>query len=165
MSISEEPDTSVRGIPGLDISTIPPTGTDFIDLRRQVGLTPPPVSPAIAGEALAHSVLVLVARIKSVDSTHDVHNDTPIGMVRLIGDGHIFLTVTDMCVLPAYQGRGLGSRLLDEALAWIDKNAPNAYVMMIADPPGQKMYRKKGFQVPAGIGMARASWGKMADTT
>lgn len=79
-------------------------------------------------------------------------------MVRLIGDGHIFLHVTDMCVLPAYRGRGIASKLLDEMLSWIDGNAPDAYVSLIGDPPAQSMYGKKGFKKPDGIGMFRSRW-------
>ena len=136
------------------------TFSDYINLRGTSGLTPPPVSPSIAEEALARSILTLTARIQSGRIGSECQPDVPIGMVRLIGDGHIFFTVLDMCVLPAFQGRGVGSKLLDQAIAWIDENAPNAYVMLIGDPPGQAMYKKKGFRQTEGIGMARSSWGR-----
>lgn len=142
------------------ITSVAPSGEQYIELRRLGGLTPPPVSASVAETALASSVLILVARRKKEDH-EGVSSTEPIGMIRLVGDGHIFLNLTDVCVLPSHRGKGLASRLIDEMLSWIDRNAPDAYVSMIADPPAQSIYKKKGFQVPPGIGMARSRWGKM----
>ena len=35
-----------------------------------------------------------------------------VGCLRVLSDGYYFGTITEMLVLPEYQGRGIGSRLL-----------------------------------------------------
>ena len=81
-------------------------------------------------------------------------------MVRLIGDGQLFLQVVDMAVLPSHQGKGLGKALLDELLKWVDANASGAYVSLIGDPPGVRLYKSRGFVETNGIGMKRSAWGR-----
>ena len=38
--------------------------------------------------------------------------DTLVGCLRLLTDGYFFGTITEILVLPEYQGRGIGSQLL-----------------------------------------------------
>ena len=59
------------------------------------------------------------------------------GMCRCIGDGALFLQVVDMAVDPNHQRKGLGKRLLDTMLAWVDEHAPEAYLSLIGDVPSQ----------------------------
>jgi len=66
-----------------------------------------------------------------------------------------------MCVQPAWRGRGVASALLDELVEWIEGNAPDAYVSMIGLPHARGMYERRGFRETAGVGMARARWGRM----
>lgn len=146
-----------------------PTPAEYILLRTITGLTPPPVGAASTG--LANSVHCLVARMSNpaeIDAkTIDVPSfldDGPslgeaIGMVRLVGDRAVFLLLVDMAVVPEYQGRGVGSKLLDAMLKWVDENAKDAHLTLIGDPPGQRMYRSRGFVETSGIGMARSTWG------
>ncbi len=65
-------------------------------------------------------------------------------MVRLVGDRALFLLITDICVIPEYQGNGIGKMLLDTMLEWVDENAPDAYLSLIGDKPGQGLYRSRG---------------------
>lgn len=168
------------GIPEYSISSIPPTGAQYLSLRDAAGLTPPPTSPSLADDALSNSMHILVARVSSTSSIHESQSrlqdqsqdqdqtqdqaqnqdNEPIGMIRLVGDKHIFLTIYDVCVLPAHRGKGIASRLLDEMLSWIDEHAPDAYVSLIGDPPGQAMYARKGFVRPEGVVMVRSRWGR-----
>jgi GNAT superfamily N-acetyltransferase len=63
-----------------------------------------------------------------------------------------------MAVLPAHQRRGLGDRILTALLDRIRKRAPaDAYVNLLADEPGRKLYARHGFveTAPGSIGMAR----------
>jgi GNAT superfamily N-acetyltransferase len=136
------------------ITPIPPTPEELIYLRGSAGLTPPP--PSTVSHALAHSVHVVTARLPP-SATHP--NGAPIGMVRCIGDGALFLQLVDMCVLPEHQGKGVGKRVLDAMLAWIDENTPDAYLSLIGDPPGQALYKSRGFVASRGIGMKRSKWG------
>jgi GNAT superfamily N-acetyltransferase len=135
------------------ITEIPPTPAEHMHLRTTSGLTPSPSTPV--PHAITHSVHIVTARLPA----NDVHSEGEvIGMVRCIGDGALFLQLVDMCVLPAHQRRGIGKQLLDAMLAWIDEHAPDAYLSLIGDPPGQALYRSRGFVETAGIGMRRSKW-------
>ena len=80
-------------------------------------------------------------------------------MVRLVGDRAVFLLLVDMAVVPVHQGKGVGGRLLDEMLRWVDENAKDACLTLIGDPPGVRLYRSRGFVETSGMGMARSTWG------
>jgi ribosomal protein S18 acetylase RimI-like enzyme len=68
-----------------------------------------------------------------------------VGMGRVIGDGGCFYHVVDIAVLPEHQGRGLGKRIMNAIMAYIEEDAlPTAYISLIADAPD--FYRKYGFR-------------------
>jgi len=80
-----------------------------------------------------------------------------VGMGRLIGDGGWYFHVVDMAVLPAHQRRGLGDWVLGWLLDRIREEAPpDAFVSLMADPPGRRLYARHGFTEnrDAAIGMA-----------
>ncbi|RCH69073.1 N-acetyltransferase [Streptomyces sp. SDr-06] len=82
----------------------------------------------------------------------------PVGMGRIIGDGGTAFQITDICVLPAHQGRGLGKRIMAALTAELERRAPaTAYVSLIADGEAHRLYRQFGFTetAPASVGMAR----------
>ncbi|ASP36998.1 GNAT family N-acetyltransferase [Labrenzia sp. VG12] len=84
--------------------------------------------------------------------------DKPIGMGRLIGDGGLFLQVTDIAVLPDYQGQGLGKRIMAALTKFIETELPqSAYVSLIADVPANRLYEQFGFKetAPRSVGMSR----------
>ena len=77
-----------------------------------------------------------------------------VGMARIVGDGGSVYHVCDMAVHPDHQRQGLGSRLMDAIVAYIDEHAPpNAYVNLMADVDG--FYEQWGFEEtrPASKGM------------
>jgi ribosomal protein S18 acetylase RimI-like enzyme len=113
-------------------------------LRAVSGLSPR--TPAAVARGLAGSMYILTARGP---------RGVPIGMIRCVGDGALFLQIVDMCVAPAYQRQGIGKRLLDGMLELIDANAPNAYVCLLAMPAGQALYHSGGFENTRGIGMKK----------
>ncbi|GFZ45597.1 hypothetical protein JCM24511_03325 [Saitozyma sp. JCM 24511] len=135
-----------------------PSPADYVRLRTLSGLTPPPVSAVPL--ALSNSIHCLLATTSPTSPEQGEAVSEVVGMVRLIGDGALFLQLVDVCVDPAHQGRGLGDRLVSQMCAWIDENAGDAYVSLIADPMGQGLYRKKGFVETSGIGMRRSKWGR-----
>ena len=53
-------------------------------------------------------------------------NSTPVGMVRLLGDGGMSFYLKDFAVRPAYQGAGAGSALIDTAENYIRSSIPNS---------------------------------------
>ena len=50
--------------------------------------------------------------------------DKPIGMGRIVGDGAIYFYIQDVAVDPAYQGKGIGTRIMESLLEYIRENAP-----------------------------------------
>ena len=67
-------------------------------------------------------------------------------MGRVIGDGAWYFHIADIATLPDHQRRGLAARVLQALLVDIETRAPrDAYVTLIADPPGQALYRRLGF--------------------
>ncbi len=81
----------------------------------------------------------------------------PVGMGRVIGDSGCFFQVVDIAVLKAYQGKGLGKRIMGEIRKYIDANVPpSGYVSLIADGQAQDLYAQFGFvqTAPASVGMA-----------
>ena len=86
---------------------------------------------------------------------HEVDAKT-VGMGRLLGDGGWYFHVADMAVLPEHQRRGLGDVILTVLLERIRREAPaGAYVNLMADPPGRRLYARHGFTptAPDSIGM------------
>lgn len=68
-----------------------------------------------------------------------------VGCLRILTDGYYFGTITELLVLPDYQNRGIGSRLLQLA----GENTPTT-LYFGAQPAAEGFYEKngcpKGFQ-------------------
>ncbi|MCJ1707570.1 GNAT family N-acetyltransferase [Microbacterium sp. VKM Ac-2923] len=123
---------------GLRLEPLAPSLDDYLELRRASGLTPK--RPEQGAPALANSW----AWRRIVDAT-----GRSVAMGRVVGDGGWYFLIADMATLPEYQRRGLGRRILEDLLAEIRAKAPEgAYVTLLADPPGQALYRSLGFEQP-----------------
>ncbi|XHS79201.1 GNAT family N-acetyltransferase [Burkholderiaceae bacterium UC74_6] len=86
-----------------------------------------------------------------------LHENQPVGMGRIIGDGGCFFQVVDIAVLKHHQGRGLGKRIMAEIRNYIDAHVPaSGYVSLIADGQAQDLYAQFGFvhTAPKSVGMA-----------
>lgn len=122
-----------------------PSVADYIRLRAESGLSPK--SEAAAETGLAGGLFAVTL----------MDGDTAIGMGRIIGDGGCHYQIVDMAVLPAWQGRGLGQRIMERLCAWIAANVPDTgYISLIADDDARHLYAKYGFHetAPASVGMA-----------
>ncbi|AHI00441.1 GNAT family N-acetyltransferase [Kutzneria albida] len=120
---------------------------DYLALRERSGLTPRTEEQATA------------ALPGSWAACHVVDGETgaTVAMGRVLGDGGWYFHVVDMAVLPDHQRRGLGDAVLKFLLATIREKAPaGAYVNLLADPPGRRLYGRHGFAetAPGSIGMA-----------
>jgi N-acetylglutamate synthase len=62
--------------------------------------------------------------------------------------GHIYHLAVD----PAYQGRGLGKRLLDESLADLRRIGVKRVIIMVADnnPIGRQFWKRSGYEEISG---------------
>lgn len=124
-----------------------PSVSDYLALRQRSGL-----SPKTSDQAAA-------ALPGSWAASHVVHDlsDETVGMGRVLGDGGWYFHVVDIAVLPDHQRRGLGDVILATLLQRIREHAPpRAYVTLLADPPGRRLYERHGFtdSAPTSIGMA-----------
>jgi ribosomal protein S18 acetylase RimI-like enzyme len=132
-----------------DYALVPsaPPVADYLRLRQESGLSPKTeeqATAALPGSWFACHVVVV--------TTGDV-----VGMGRLLGDGGWYFHVVDMAVLPTHQRKGLGDAVLAALLDRIRAAAPaGAYVNLLADPPGVRLYERHGFATtaPGSVGMA-----------
>jgi GNAT superfamily N-acetyltransferase len=75
----------------------------------------------------------------------DTETDEVVGMARIVGDGGSVYHVCDMVVHPDHQRQGLGSRMMDAVVEYLDEHAPSgAYVNLMADVDG--FYEEWGFE-------------------
>ena len=123
-----------------------PSADAYRDLRRRAGLSPVSASQAAASVA------------GSWAACHVVLDGRVIGMGRVIGDGGWYFHIIDMAVVPEHQRKGIGDEILTHLLDRIRTDAPpNAFVTLLADPPGRRLYKRHGFResAPHSIGMVR----------
>ena len=123
-----------------------PNAEEYCDLRRAAGLSPKALVAAQKG--LPNTLFGVCMR----DAGQLV------GMGRIIGDGGCNFEVVDIAVHPDYQRRGLGTRIMQALVDYLEEHAPEtAYVSMIADEGAPALYAKFGFEptAPVSIGMAR----------
>ena len=133
--------------PGYRLVLGAPSIADYLRLRREAGLTPKTEAQAEAALPGSLAVWHVVA---------EAGGDT-VGMGRLLGDGGWYFHIVDMAVLPAHQRRGIGDAVLTAILDHVRETAPpQAFVSLLADPPGRRLYDRHGFfeTAPDHVGLA-----------
>ena len=133
-----------------------PTPQIYHDLRKLAGMTPPPMKAV--PKALENSFVGVLAyeTEKMLDETTPSSGQDPVAMGRLLGDKSLFLLLCDVAVHPDHQRRGLGKRVMQALVDYVDVHAPQAYVSLVAEPAAQKLYPQYGFKdVQPSIGMYR----------
>ena len=125
-----------------------PSVDDYVKLRTESGLTP--TNAAQAAGAVKGSWYGCYA------ATAD-DPQRAVAMGRVIGDGAWYFVIADMTTLPEHQRKGLGDAILKRLLAKIkaDSAPGNAYVTLMADEPGRRLYQKNGLvdAMPKEMGM------------
>lgn len=120
------------------LSTTPPALDDYLALRERSGLTPKRADQA--GPSLANSWAWRTVQTREGQT---------VAMGRLVGDGGWYFLVADMATLPEHQRKGLGRAILADLLDEVRDRAPEgAYVTLMADVPGQRLYEELGFERP-----------------
>jgi len=121
-----------------------PDPETFVALREAAGMSAR--SMAAARRGLPNTVY----GVTMVEAS----TERAVGMARIVGDEGAVYHLCDMAVRPDHQGQGLGTRMMDALMAYIDDNAPEtAYVNLMADVDG--FYEQWGFErtAPASKGM------------
>ncbi len=69
-----------------------------------------------------------------------------IGMGRMVGDGGAFCQIVDICVLPKFQGNGLGKKIMEKLMEYAKTLPESCYISLIADGEAHRLYKKFGFE-------------------
>lgn len=155
--------------PGYTLVSGPPPVDVYLDLRALSGLTPKTHAQGVVGLPNSWCAYHIVyapptpataAKSAPASSSSDAMLTAgPVAMGRIIGDGGWYFDIADMAVLPDHQRKGLGEVILRKLLEEIRQRAPDggkgAYVNLLADAPGRKLYAKLGFEqsAPRSVGM------------
>ncbi|EEH21147.1 hypothetical protein PABG_03378 [Paracoccidioides brasiliensis Pb03] len=124
-----------------------PNIPEYLGLRR---------TPNLSHKTEEQAILALPGSWFGCCVVHTETNTT-VGMGRIVGDGGWYFHIVDMVVAAEHQRKGLGDVVLARLLERIREVAPpGAWVSLLADPPGRKLYAKHGFKetAPHSIGMA-----------
>ena len=76
-------------------------------------------------------------------------NNKIVGMGRVVGDFSIVCSLTDICVKPEYQGRGIGLKIVNELKNMIQSGVKEGEKMQIELTPTagkEEFYKKAGFK-------------------
>jgi GNAT superfamily N-acetyltransferase len=112
-----------------------PTLEEYRRLRRAVGWTEVETDAIEAG--LRNSLFSVCL----------VSENEVIGCGRVIGDGGVYFYVQDVIVLPEFQGKGVGRRIMDAIMEYLRTHAPNgAFVGLMAAKGVSKFYELYGFK-------------------
>lgn len=77
-----------------------------------------------------------------------IDDNTIIGMGRLIGDG-IYYMMVDIIVEPSYQGKGIGSNIVNKLIEYVHRETPvggRSSIQLIAEKGKESFYEKLGFK-------------------
>jgi ribosomal protein S18 acetylase RimI-like enzyme len=70
-----------------------------------------------------------------------------VGCGRVIGDGGIYFYIQDIIVLPEFQGKGIGRRIMDAVMEYLKAHARDgAFVGLMAAKGVSKFYERYGFK-------------------
>ncbi len=76
-----------------------------------------------------------------------LHNGEVVACGRVIGDGGMYFYVQDVIVVPEYRGRGLGVKVMDAVVAYLQRVArPGAFVGLMDADNAEGFYERYGFQ-------------------
>lgn len=114
------------------------TPEEYMNLRKIVGWVQFPLEEAKA--CIDNAYMVLCVR----------DDDKVIGVVRLLWDGGYIAFLSDVIVVPEYQGRGIGRKLVEACLQKLKNDLKPGYKVKITlnSAKGKEpFYEKFGFKV------------------
>ena len=78
-----------------------------------------------------------------------VKDNQTVGMGRLIGDG-LYYVIVDVVVHPACQKMGIGSKIVDMMIEYVDRETPSggrSSIQLLAEKGKEIFYEKRGFKI------------------
>jgi N-acetylglutamate synthase-like GNAT family acetyltransferase/uncharacterized glyoxalase superfamily protein PhnB len=128
---------TVRIVPGT------PTAKEYIDLVSAVGWG------KYTNDAMVEKILD--APVYAV-TAEDAETNKVIGCALLLSDEAKFFYVKDVMVHPQWQGKRVGTMLMNELTRWLNKNAPdNAFVSLFTPENLAPFYKQFGFSEAFGM--------------
>lgn len=108
----------------------------------------------------------MIALNSSIYNVVAYDNDNAIAMGRLVGDG-LYYTIVDVIVTPHYQGKKIGTCILEKILNYINTRMPSGgrvSIQLISEKGKEDFYEKLGFKrIPhefCGSGMRKVLYKK-----
>jgi GNAT superfamily N-acetyltransferase len=111
---------------------------DFNNLRKIAGWEVIENEQAITG--LRNSAFKLTAK----------DGEKTVGLARVIRDGGYVVVVSDVIVLPEYQGKGIGRAMMEKVMTYINdslKTGQSVFVIVISAHNKEHFYTKFGFNI------------------
>ena len=108
----------------------------YLSLREQVGWIKLDINQA--PKALDNSLAVITV----------FDGDKAVGMGRIVGDQSVISYIQDLIFIPEYQGKSIGSQLLNRLIAIVDDmTVPGTRMMLclMCAKGREKFYKKHGF--------------------
>ncbi len=90
-----------------------------------------------------------MALMKSLYTVIAVKDSQTVGMGRLTGDGMYYMIV-DIVVQPNYQKQGIGTKIVNMIIEFVDKETPSggrSSIQLIAEKGKETFYEKIGFKI------------------
>ena len=111
-----------------------PSASEYLSLRESVGWHILDLASTKLGlERSLYSVCVL-------------KGDAVVGCGRVVGDGGIYFYIQDVIICPQYQRCGLGTRVMEKLMGYVDVTAkPGAFIGLLAAPGLSEFYGHFGF--------------------
>ena len=109
---------------------------DYNNLRGSVDFIR--IIPKRAECALAHSLYKIIA----------LDHGKPVGMARVVGDGGYVFFICDVIVHPDYQSQGLGRKIIENVLGWLEDQVEEGETIMVnlmSAMNKEEFYGKLGF--------------------
>jgi len=112
------------------------TANDFNLLRESVGWSELPKLQI--EQSLKKGIYSVVAK----------HNEKIVAMGRLVGDESMYWYIQDVIVIPEYQGKNIGKRIIESLLKYIQIHSlpeTTTTVGLMVDKDKEEFYEKIGF--------------------
>ena len=109
---------------------------DYNNLRGSVDFIR--IIPKRAERALSHSLYKIIA----------LDHGKPVGMARVVGDAGYVFFICDFIVHPDYQSQGLGRKIIENVLGWLEDQVEEGETIMVnlmSAMNKEEFYGKLGF--------------------